>query len=71
MCLWPAGMAGERWQEEIDTMAKHYSAFFKKSHKDFVKKGVFDGYIGKDAKLHVDPLLLKHCTTPEFIGAYE
>lgn len=53
------------------TMAKHYSAFFKRSHKDFVKKGVFDGYIGKDAKLHVDPLLLKHCTTPEFIGAYD
>jgi len=52
-------------------MAKHYSAFFKRSHKDFVKNGVFDGYIGKDAKLHVDPLLLKHCTTPEFVGSYE
>ena len=52
-------------------MAKHYSAFFKRSHKDFVKKGVFDGYVGKDARLHVDPLLLKQCKTPEFIGAYD
>lgn len=52
-------------------MAKHYSKFFGRNHKDFVRKGVFDGYIGKDAKLHVDPLLLKHCTTPEFIGAYD
>jgi len=52
-------------------MAKHYSAYFKRSHKDFVQAGVFDGYIGKDAKLHVDPLLLKHCTTPEFVGSYE
>lgn len=52
-------------------MAKHYSAYFKRSHNEFVKKGVFDGYIGKDAKLHVDPLLLKNCTTPEFIGAYD
>lgn len=51
-------------------MAKHYSSYFKRRHKDFVKKGVFDGFIGKDARLHVDPLLLKYCTTPEFIGAY-
>lgn len=52
-------------------MAKHYSSFFKRSHKDFVKKGVFDGFIGKDARLHVDPLLLKYCKTPEFVGAYD
>lgn len=52
-------------------MAKHYSAYFKRNHSDFVSKGVFDGYIGKDARLHVDSLLLKNCTTPEFIGAYE
>ena len=52
-------------------MAKHYSAFFKRSHKEFVVKGVFDGFVGKDARLHVDPLLLKRCFTPEFIGAYE
>lgn len=52
-------------------MAEHYSAYFKRSHSDFVSKGVFDGYIGKDARLHVDPLLLKNCTTPEFTGAYE
>jgi hypothetical protein len=52
-------------------MAQHYSAFFERRHSDFVSKGVFDGYIGKDARLHVDSLLLKNCTTPEFIGAYE
>jgi hypothetical protein len=52
-------------------MAKHYSAYFKRSHKDFVAKGVFDGFVGKDARLHVDPLLLKRCKTPEFVGAYE
>lgn len=52
-------------------MAKHYSAYYNRSHSDFVSKGVFDGYIGKDARLHVDPLLLKNCSTPEFIGAYE
>ena len=51
-------------------MAKHYSAYFKKSHKEFVAKGVFDGFVGKDARLHVDPLLLKRCKTPEFAGAY-
>lgn len=52
-------------------MAKHYSEFFKRNHKEFVEKGVFDGYVGKDARLHVDPLLLKQCKTPEFIGAYD
>lgn len=52
-------------------MAKHYSAYYKISHNDFVSKGVFDGYVGKDARLHVDPLLLKNCSTPEFIGAYD
>lgn len=52
-------------------MAKHYSTYYKISHNDFVSKGVFDGYIGKDARLHVDPLLLKNCSTPEFIGAYD
>lgn len=51
-------------------MAKHYSEFFKRSHKEFVEKGVFDGYVGKDARLHVDPLLLKQSRTPEFVGAY-
>ena len=52
-------------------MADHYSAYFKRKQSDFVSKGVFDGYFGKDARLHVDPLLLKDCTTPEFVGAYD
>ena len=36
-----------------------------------MSKGIFDDYIGKDARLPVDSLLLKNFTTPEFIGAYE
>lgn len=52
-------------------MEKHYSAYFKRSHKEFVAKGVFNGFVGKDARLHVDPLLLKRCKTPEFVGAYD
>ncbi len=52
-------------------MAKHYSEFFNRNHKEFVEKGVFDGYVGKDARLHVDPLLLKQCKTPEFVGTYD
>ena len=52
-------------------MAKHYGAIFERRHGDFVSKGVFDGYIGNEARLHADSLLLKNCATPEFFGAYE
>lgn len=52
-------------------MALHYSKYFKTSHRAFFKKGVFDGMLDADSHLHVDPLLLKHCTVPEFAGAYD
>lgn len=52
-------------------MALHYSKYFKTSHRAFFEKGVFDGMIDADAHLHVDPLLLKTCRVPEFVGAYE
>ena len=52
-------------------MALHYSKYFKTSHRAFFEKGVFDGMLDVDSQLHVDPLLLKNCTVPEFVGAYE
>ena len=52
-------------------MATHYSKYFGITHKDLVSKGVYNGYVDKDSLLHVDPLLLKGCTIPEFRNAYE
>lgn len=52
-------------------MATHYSKYFGITHKDLVGKGVYNGYVDKDSLLHVDPLLLKGCTIPEFRNAYE
>lgn len=52
-------------------MALHYSKYFKTSHRAFFQKGVFDGMLDADSHLHVDPLLLKNCNVPEFVGAYE
>ena len=49
----------------------HFSGYFKIKHCDFVKGGVFDGLIEKDAHLHIDPLLLKNCKIPEFREAYQ
>lgn len=49
----------------------HYSEYFKVTHSEFIKGGVFDGLVEKDVLLHVDPLLLKNCTIPEFVDAYQ
>lgn len=49
----------------------HYSQYFKIRHSDFVRSGVFNGFIEMDSPLHIDPMLLKNCTIPEFIGAYD
>ncbi len=51
-------------------MAKHYSTYFNIKHNDFVKKGVYNASLDKDSLLHIDPLLLKGCSIPEFINAY-
>lgn len=52
-------------------MALAYSSFFKVKHKDFLQKGVYNAFLDQDSLLHIDPLLLKGCTIPEFCNAYE
>lgn len=52
-------------------MAIHYSKYFHVEHKDFISKGVYNGYLDKDSLLHIDPLLLKGCKIPEFQNAYD
>ena len=52
-------------------MAIHYSQYFKLQHKDFVSNGVYNAFLDKDSLLHVDPLLLKGCTIPEFKESYK
>ncbi len=52
-------------------MAVYYSSFLKVPHSLFEKKGVFDGYVGADVKLHIDPLRLKSTKIKEFAGSYE
>ncbi len=45
--------------------------YFHVEHKDFISKGVYNGYLDKDSLLHIDPLLLKGCKIPEFQNAYD
>lgn len=52
-------------------MATHYSDFLKIKHSSLVDKGVYDGCIDQDSKLHIDPMLLKNSDIPEFSSAYE
>ena len=52
-------------------MAEYYSSYFKVPHSLFEKKGVFDGFIGADVKLHIDPLRLKNTKIKEFAGSYD
>ena len=52
-------------------MAKYYSTYFNVKHNDFVKKGVYNASLDKDSLLHIDPLLLKDSSIPEFENAYE
>lgn len=52
-------------------MANHYSTYFNIKHNDLVNKGVYNAFLDQDSLLHVDPLLLKGCTIPEFNNAYE
>lgn len=49
----------------------HYSEFLRIKHSLLVGKGVYDGYVDKDSKLHIDPMLLKNCPIPEFQDAYQ
>ena len=52
-------------------MANHYSTYFNITHEDLVNRGVYNAFLDKDSLLHIDPLLLKDCTIPEFKNAYE
>ena len=47
-------------------MANHYSTYFNITHEDLVNRGVYNAFLDKDSLLHIDPLLLKDCTIPEF-----
>ena len=52
-------------------MATYYSKYFGVSHSEFEKRGVLDGFIGRDVRLHIDPLRLKNTTVQEFKGTYD
>ena len=52
-------------------MALLYSEYLQISHHDLNMKGVYDGALDQDHMLHIDPLLLKNCRVPEFVGAYD
>jgi len=52
-------------------MTEYYSTFFGVPHSLFEDKGTFDGFVGKDVRLHIDPLRLKGTQINEFKGAYE
>lgn len=48
-----------------------YSEIFNVSPRQLEMKGVFDADQSTDSQLHIDPSLLKGCTIPEFVGAYD
>jgi hypothetical protein len=49
----------------------YYSTYFGIKHSAFVDAGVFDGQIGQDVNMHINPLLLRNCEEPEFKNAYD
>ena len=49
----------------------YYSTHFGVKHSAFVDAGVFDGQIGQDVNMHINPLLLRNCEEPEFKNAYD
>lgn len=52
-------------------MALHYSEYLGVKHSQLVSFGVYDGFLDQDSKLHIDPMLLKNSTQPEFVDAYQ
>lgn len=48
----------------------YYSTYFGVRHSAFVDAGVFDGQIGQDVNMHINPLLLRNCKEPEFKNAF-
>lgn len=51
-------------------MSEYYSNHFGVAHSLFEEKGVLDGLIGRDVRLHIDPLRLKGTSIPEFKDSY-
>lgn len=51
-------------------MPIRYSELFNIPHKLFLDKGVYDGCVNLDSKLHIDPSLLKKTKIKEFENAY-
>lgn len=49
----------------------YYSKYFGIPHSLFEEKGVLDGLIGRDVRLHIDPLRLKSTNVPEFKDTYD
>ena len=47
-------------------MPRKISAILDISSNDLNKKGVFDGFIDIDSRLHIDPSLLEICKIKEF-----
>lgn len=52
-------------------MALHYCEYLGIKHSQLVEKGVYDGFLDQDSKLHIDPMLLKNSTILEFRDAYD
>lgn len=52
-------------------MPRKISTLLNVSSKSLKTKGVFDGFVDIDSRLHVDPSLLKNCRTPEFKTAHK
>ena len=48
----------------------YYSTYFRVRHSAFISAGVFDGQMGEDVPMYVNPLLLRNCKEPEFENAY-
>lgn len=48
----------------------HLSQYLGVSHAEFIRHGVYDALIGEDSRLHIDPLLLRDTTVPEFQDGY-
>jgi hypothetical protein len=48
----------------------YLSKFFHVPAKTFKQQKVYNALVQEDSKLHIDPLLLKECTIPEFTGSY-
>lgn len=53
------------------SMAIRYSNYFGVTPQVFEQKGVFNAFIDQDSKFHIDPLLIRENSIPEFNGAYD